>query len=42
MKDQNFGVVFYGDAKPLQMDHLFMSIQTFNTKEFQTATSPDF
>ncbi|SCZ80214.1 DUF3427 domain-containing protein [Acidaminobacter hydrogenoformans] len=41
LKDQNFGEVFYGGKEPTQLDHLFMSIQTFNAKAFHKATKPD-
>jgi superfamily II DNA or RNA helicase len=42
LKDQNFGETFYGGSEPTQLDHLFMSIQTFNAKDFHSHTTPDF
>lgn len=42
LRDNNFGEVFYGDNRPERFDHLFISIQTFNSQEFKQATSPDY
>ncbi|MDO9592367.1 MAG: DUF3427 domain-containing protein [Erysipelotrichaceae bacterium] len=42
LKDQNFGETFYGGQIPQQMDHLFMSIQTFNAKDYHKMTTPEF
>ncbi|QCX34336.1 DUF3427 domain-containing protein [Caloramator sp. E03] len=42
LKDQNFGDLWVGSFEPQQIDHLFMSIQTFNSKEFYNITTPDF
>ncbi|SKA98237.1 Superfamily II DNA or RNA helicase [Caloramator quimbayensis] len=42
LKDQNFGDLWVGSFEPQQIDHLFMSIQTFNSKEFYNKTTPDF
>lgn len=42
LKDANFGELFVGDYKPDSIDHLFISIQTFNSQEFQTKTTADF
>lgn len=42
LKDQNFGDLWVGNFNPQQIDHLFMSIQTFNSKKFEKFTSPDF
>jgi len=42
LKDSNFGELFVGIHKPAQVDHLFMSIQTFNSQEFHNKTTPDF
>ena len=42
LKDNNFGDMFTGNHKPEQIDHLFMSIQTFNSQEFINKTSQDF
>ena len=42
LKDANFGEMFVGSYRPDSLDHLFMSIQTFNSQDFTTKTSPDF
>ena len=42
LKDANFGDMFVGGYRPDGIDHLFMSIQTFNSQEFISKTSPDF
>jgi len=42
LKDQNFGETFYVGSEPTQLDHLFMSIQTFNAKAFHKYTTPNF
>ena len=42
LKDANFGDLFVGGHKPDGLDHLFISVQTFNSQELQTKTSPDF
>lgn len=42
LKDANFGDLFVGDHKPEQIDHLFMSIQTFNSKDFTAKTEKNF
>ncbi len=42
LKDANFGELFVGSQKPESIDHLFVSIQTFNSQEFVAKTSPDF
>ncbi len=42
LKDANFGELFVGVHRPAQIDHLFMSIQTFNSQEFHERTTPDF
>jgi HKD family nuclease len=41
MRDNNFGDVYDGYNKPSNLDHLFVSIQTFNSQEFTAKTSPD-
>jgi superfamily II DNA or RNA helicase len=38
LRDANFGECWYGKLQPTQWDYLFISIQTFNSKEFQTKT----
>lgn len=43
LKDANFGDLFVGGYnKPESIDHLFMSIQTFNSQDWASKTSPDF
>ncbi|MEI7649390.1 MAG: DEAD/DEAH box helicase family protein, partial [Methanomicrobiales archaeon] len=41
LKDQNFGDLSIAGKIPAQIDHVFMSIQTFNSTEFSKRTSPD-
>lgn len=38
--DANFGELYVGGHRPDGVDHLFMSIQTFNSRSFQDLTSP--
>ena len=42
LKDANFGDMFVGNYRPDSIDHLFMSIQTFNSQDFIQKTTPDF
>ena len=42
LKDANFGEMFVGGYKPERIDHLFMSIQTFNSQDFAAKTTPDY
>ena len=42
LKDANFGEMFVGSYRPDRLDHLFISIQTFNSQDFTTKTTPDF
>ena len=42
LKDANFGEMFVGTYRPTSLDHLFLSIQTFNSQDFTHKTSPDF
>lgn len=42
LKDANFGELFVGNYKPDSLDHLFISIQTFNSQVFTEKTTPDF
>jgi superfamily II DNA or RNA helicase len=42
LKDHNFGDLWVGSHEPEQIEHLFISIQTFNSKEFYKYTSPDY
>lgn len=42
LKDANFGELFVGNYRPERIDHLFLSIQTFNFQDFAAKTAPDF
>lgn len=42
LKDGNFGELFVGNHRPEAIDNLFISIQTFNSKDFTEKTSPDY
>ncbi|SCW63146.1 Helicase conserved C-terminal domain-containing protein [Ruminococcaceae bacterium YRB3002] len=42
LKDANFGEMFVGKYKPESFDNLFISIQTFNSQEFTSKTTPDY
>jgi len=42
LRDPNFGELFVGGYNPENIDNLFMSIQTFNSREFDKHTKPDF
>jgi len=42
LKDNNFGDVLYGNKKVSQIDHLFMSIQSFNAKDFENKVPADY
>lgn len=42
LKDQNLGDLWVGSHEPKQIEYLFMSIQTFNSKEWYYQTTPDF
>ncbi|MCK9580308.1 MAG: DEAD/DEAH box helicase family protein, partial [Methanoregula sp.] len=42
LKDQNFGDISIAGKIPSQIDHVFMSIQTFNSSEFSGRTPPDY
>ncbi|MDD6034542.1 MAG: DEAD/DEAH box helicase family protein, partial [Oscillospiraceae bacterium] len=42
LKDANFGEMFVGGSRPESIDHLFISIQTFNSQSFADKTKPDF
>ena len=42
LKDANFGELFVGNYRPERIDHLFLSIQTFNSQDFAAKTAPDF
>lgn len=42
LKDANFGDLFVGAYRPDAIDHLFLSIQTFNSQDFTQKTTPEF
>jgi len=42
LKDGNFGRTYYGTNKPDELDHLFMTVQTFNSQEFHNQTPSDY
>ena len=42
LKDHNFGDMCVGRNRPEKIDHLFISIQSFNSREFTTFTQPDY
>jgi superfamily II DNA or RNA helicase len=42
LKDPNFGELFVGRFQPQSTDHLFVSIQTLNSKDLTEHTSVDF
>ena len=42
LKDANFGELFVGNNRPESIDHLFMSIQMFNSQGFAEKTASDF
>ena len=42
LRDQNFGELFVGAHEPATSDHLFVSIQMFNTRNLRALTSPEY
>ena len=42
LRDQNFGDLFVGGFRPESLDHLFISIQTFQSQALFEKTSPEF
>lgn len=42
LRDANFGEMFVGSYRPDSLDNLFVSIQTFNSQDFTTKTSPKY
>ena len=42
LKDSNFGDMLVGPHTPTSLDHLFVSIQSFNSKKLYEHTSKDF
>ena len=39
LNDANFGDLFVGNNRPTQLDHLFMSVQTFNSQNWMNKTN---
>lgn len=42
LKDANFGELFVGNYKPESLEHLFVSIQTFNSQTFTEKTTAEY
>jgi superfamily II DNA or RNA helicase len=42
LRDRNFGDLWVGKYEPTQIDHLFISIQTFNSQDFIENIKEDF
>ncbi|MFZ3591800.1 DUF3427 domain-containing protein [Bacillus sp. DJP31] len=42
LKDANFGELLVGNHQPASIDHLFVSIQSFNSKKLHETTTRDF
>ncbi len=42
LKDANFGEMLVGNQTPSSLDHLFVSIQSFNSKKLSELTSSDY
>ncbi|WP_041086399.1 DEAD/DEAH box helicase [Jeotgalibacillus soli] len=42
LRNQNFGELLVGSHIPRSLDHLFMSIQSWNSKNIAGSTTPDF
>ncbi len=42
LKDANFGDLFVGVHRPTSIDHLFISVQTFNSQDFFEKTTQDY
>lgn len=42
LRDPNFGDLFVGNAQPESLDALFVSIQTFQSRDMLTKIAPDF
>ncbi len=42
LKDENFGNLWVGEHKPTNIDHLFASVQTFNSRNLTDFTANDF
>lgn len=42
LKDANFGDLFVGVHRPTSIDHMFISVQTFNSQDFFEKTTQDY
>lgn len=42
LRDRNFGDLWVGRYEPTQIEHLFISIQTFNSQEFTENIKDDY
>lgn len=42
LKDNNFGELYVGKHVPETIEHLFISVQTFNSKKFNKKTTADY
>lgn len=42
LRDENFGELMVASQRPARLEHLFLSIQTFNSQFFHMQTTPDF
>lgn len=42
LRDPNFGELFVGGFEPEKIDHLFMSIQTFNARDWTNSTTTEY
>jgi len=42
LKNNNFGELYTGNYTPSNLSHLFMSVQTFRSKEFHKRTLPNY
>jgi len=42
LRDPNFGDLFVGSSRPTSLDHLFLSVQTFNSQEMHNKLSSEF
>lgn len=42
LRNANFGELYDGLNQPTRIDHLFMTIQTFNSQDFHHLTTPDY
>jgi superfamily II DNA or RNA helicase len=42
LRDQNFGDLLVGQHRPASLDHLFVSIQSFNARKLSENISPEF